>query len=71
MTTMPKFKTDAPTTTTDVARIGDRTVRVFGVLICPCCLVRLHATAMRDIGDDEYALICPRCHSDVLSITAH
>jgi len=66
MTAMRKFKTDA----TDAARIGDRTVRVFGVLCCPCCLVRLHASAWRDTGEGEYAWICPRCHSDVVMISS-
>jgi rRNA processing protein Gar1 len=64
---MPKFKTNV--TTTDTAHIGDHVVRVFGVMCCPHCLVRLHASAMRDVGEGEYAWICARCHSDVLTIS--
>jgi len=71
MTAMPRLKTEVASTTTDTARIGDRTVRVFSIVVCPFCLVRLHATAMCDIGEHEFALTCQRCHSDVITITTH
>jgi hypothetical protein len=66
---MPKFKTEV--TTTDIARIGDRVVRVFAAVPCPRCLRgRLHATAMREVGEYQYAWTCQRCHSDVVAISA-
>ena len=54
MTVIPKLKIEAATTTADAAPIGGHVIRVFGVPRCPCCLIRLHATAMRDVGDGEY-----------------
>jgi ribosomal protein L40E len=69
MTVMPRLKTDTPTTTTDTAYTGDRTVRVFSIVVCPRCLARLHASALRDLGEGEYAWTCQRCHSDVVTIT--
>jgi hypothetical protein len=77
MTAMRKFKTDVSTTTnvvtttTDTALIGGHVIRVFGDLRCPHCLAQLHASAVRDIGDGEYALTCQRCHADAITITAH
>jgi len=70
MTAMSKFKIDAPVTTTDIAHVGNHVARVFGVLLCPHCFVRMHASAVRETAEDEYGLVCPRCHSDVLTITA-
>jgi hypothetical protein len=76
MTAMRKFKTDVTTTTDvvtttpDTAFIGDRVVRVFGALCCPHCLRgQLRSTAMRDIGEGEYALTCQVCHRDTLTVT--
>ena len=61
----------APGVTADTAHVGDRVVRVFGSVPCPHCLRRrLHATSMREIGDGEYALTCPRCHCDIITISA-
>jgi hypothetical protein len=68
MTTMPKFKTDTPTTT-DIAYGNGCVIRALGVICCPCCLARLRASAVRDIGEGEYAWTCQRCHSDALTIT--
>ena len=69
MTTMPKFKTDTPTTTTDTAFIGGCAIRLFGDLRCPRCRAQLRTSAMRDIGDGEYTLTCQRCHADAITIT--
>ena len=68
MTAMPKFK--AEVTTTDVARVGGHVARVFAAIPCPCCLRgRLHASAWRETGENEFEWTCPRCHSDIITIT--
>lgn len=56
--------------TTDVARLDGRTVRVFGNIPCPHCLRgQLHANAVRELGDYQYAFTCQCCHRDVFTIT--
>jgi hypothetical protein len=65
MTAMPRrFETH-----TDAASVNGRVVRVLGALSCPHCLRQLRATAVRDIGDGEYAWTCTHCHRDTLTIT--
>lgn len=73
MTVMSEFKTNTTNTakTTEVAYAGGHVVRAVSGALCPHCLQQLHASAVRDIGEDEFAWTCQGCHHDVLTIRTY
>ena len=54
-----------PTSTTVYS--GTRTIRL-APLACPFCRHEFRAVDVESLGTDEVRLVCPGCHTDILSI---
>jgi hypothetical protein len=52
---------------TSIAYAGTRAIRL-APLSCPYCHHEFRAVDVEPLGADEVRLVCPGCHTDILSI---